>query len=399
MKLNYLIVSFFWWGLIMPVSGRCSSLIDNTQELEKAFSNPKKAFMKANESDDFSSIFASTLKKSEFPQKHFSELSQEEYDQFKDSLGLFKGTALKKQVFDLLLFARLAGCPVLAVGEKKEFFYDARQIYDPTEKSIAEGKQVVIRPHQGNFVTIEAVGDEKDTSRAREITSDLRENAVIYHYLGDETNAFDGKKYEEKRKDHYSNHSAAKISYDFLEDYIISPYTLGSIYMSRIILGLKKLPKAAVNMMRGKAIYISSQEGNSGCLYMTSHNIPIISYLGLVPGIFIENNNVTDQNVILMSGALIERSAFRRSVVLQDLHLNSIDFPYFFSGLEGSIKTLDEGTLFFHAFKKYVFQEKGLDPKQKAALEDLCKLDISKIATGDSFPREVIVKKSSVNSK
>ncbi|AIL13461.1 hypothetical protein IM40_08120 [Candidatus Paracaedimonas acanthamoebae] len=396
MKLNYLIVSFFWCGLILPVGGKCSSLTDNMQELEKAFSNPKKAFMKANESDDFSRIFASTLEKSELSQKTFSELSQEEYDQFKDSIGLFKGTTLKKQVFDLLLFARLAGCPVLTVSEKKEFFYDARQIYDLAEKSIADGKSLVIRPHQGNFVTIEAIGDEKNTSRAKEITGDLKENAVIYHYLGDESKAFDGKKYEEKSKDHYSHHSAAKISYDFLEDYIISPYILENIYMTKVISGLKKLPKAAVNMMRGKAIYISSQEGNSGCLYMTSHNIPIISYLGLVPGIFIENNVVTDQNVVLMAGALIERSVFKKSVTLQDPNLNSIDFPYFFSGLESIVKTLGEDGSFFHAFKKYVFQEEGLDPKQKSAIEEFYKLDISKISPADSFPREVVLEKSSV---
>ncbi|AIL13351.1 hypothetical protein IM40_07330 [Candidatus Paracaedimonas acanthamoebae] len=241
-------------------------------------------------------------------------------------------------------------------------------------------------------MTIQAVNDdEKKTLRGKEITTDLKDNAIIYRYLNDDSQVFDRKKYEKESKEHYVHNKIAKISYDFLEDYIISPYTIENIYMSRIILGLKKLPKIAVNLMRGKAIYISSQEGSSGCLYMTSHNTPVISYLGLIPGIFIENNNVTDKNIVLMAGALIERSAFKRSAAWQNL--NSIDFPYYFSGLESIRKIFSEDGSFFPSFKKYIFQE-TLESGQKSAIEEFCKLDVSRLSSEGSFPCEVTLQMS-----
>jgi hypothetical protein len=393
MKLKYLVVSFFWCGLILPASGICSQLMDNMREVEEDFNaSLKKAFYKFNETDYFASLYDSIIEKSNLPKKHFSELSQEEYEKFKDNINLFKGTNLKKQVFDLLLFAKLAGCPILALGEKKDFFFEALHIYDPSEKSISGNNPVTVRPHEGGLVTIQAANDsEKKTLRGREITADLKDNAIIYRYLNDDSQVFDREKFEKESKVHYSHNKIAKISYDFLEDYIISPYTIENIYMSRIILGFKKLPKAAVNLMRGKAIYISSQEGNSGCLYMTSHNIPIISYLGLIPGIFIENNNVTDKNVVLMTGALIERSAFKRSGAWQDL--KSIEFPYYFSGLESIRKVFSEDGSFFPSFKKYIFQE-TLESGQKSAIEEFCKADVSRLSSEDSFPREVILQTS-----
>ncbi|AIL13350.1 hypothetical protein IM40_07325 [Candidatus Paracaedimonas acanthamoebae] len=123
MKLKYLVVSFFWCGLILPASGICSQLMDNMREVEEDFNaSPKKAFIKFNESDYLTNLYDSIIEKSNLLKKPFSELSQEEYEKFKDSINLFKGTNLKKQVFDLLLFAKLAGCPVLALGEKKDFF-------------------------------------------------------------------------------------------------------------------------------------------------------------------------------------------------------------------------------------------------------------------------------------
>ncbi len=145
--------------------------------------------------------------------------------------------------------------------------------------------------------------------------------------------------------------------------------------------------------MRGKAIYISSQKGNSGCPYTTSHNSPIISYLGLLPGIFIENNSVTEKNVVYMTGALIERCAFSPSIVLKrdnEKDTESIEFPYQFSGLDSIKKIFNTEKTFQESFKKYLFNEEELEKKFSDGIKKFIKLDVSKLPNEVLYPRIVI---------
>lgn len=362
------------------------------EEIANDFSvNPKKAFKKFNEGSYFIEHYERVS-----PEKPFSELSQQEYETFKSNLSLFEGTPEKK-VADLLFFARLVGCPVLALSQSRKFFYDARHIVSPREINILD-RDVEVFPYEGDFVGIRNKGDKSNASfRIKEISPDLKENAIIYNYhfnLGQE-------EYSSGRATHYSRHGIAKLSYDFLGDYIMSPYTIArenTNYMARILSGLRKLPKAAVNLMRGKAIYISSEDGNSGAPFVTSHNAPIISYLGLIPGIFIESNSVTNSNIVLMVGHLIEQTVFEKNRPWtlasppeeSDL---SVDFPYQFVLNIGP----ETKRSFREHFTEYVC---GAKPRKhiKRDMEEFCSMSVSSFQDQGSYPITVTCSKDVAQS-
>lgn len=355
----------------------CSSCEQNIiKEVEREFSgNPKRAFKKFNEEDYFIELYHQSGQK-----KSFSELSQEEYGNFKDDKSLFKGSPEKK-ITDLIFFAQLAGCPILTLSQSRSFFYDARHIFSPSEEHILDGN-VNVFPYEGDFIGIKKEGDEENkTFRVREISPDLRDNAIIYTYLNLN---HDQERYKLERLTHYDNHDIAKLSYNFLEDYIVSPYTIAREnpnYITFILSGLDKLPKAAINLMRGKAIYISSKNGNSGVPFTTSHNAPIISYLGLIPGIFIESNSATYSNIVLMVGHLIEKTVFRTNQkwtgeLQHEEYSTTIDFPYQFTGLENIKNKFPASGSFAQSFSDYVFG-KELDSNIKEIMMRFYNIGIS----------------------
>lgn len=278
----------------------------------------------------------------------FESLDQNKYKPFIEKEELFN-TALspKKKILNLMRWCQLAGCPLLAVSQYRQFFHRGLHIYDPKDLVGILGAGVLSNVQRENLqnefetypyekgctqVGIKRKTDNTNqTYRERTVTQDLKDNAIMYLYLNTQNTNFDQQNFTQNSPNHYQTRGKAKISYDFLKDYIVP---LDSIpYIDQILGGLALLPKNVVNVIRGKAIYLSTETGVSLNAHMTSHNAPVATYLGLIPGVFIEHHpappdngvNMTLRNFVHEIGHLIDYT-----VLQPKLQEDSILFPHQF---------------------------------------------------------------------
>lgn len=291
----------------------------------------------------------------------FEQLDENQYKAFVAQNHLFDMKASpEKQTFNLMLWARLAGCPLLGVSQCHPFFHSSLHIYDPVKaKEMVEiveekarkkfqempedvrGSLIASYPYEKNSteVGVKILSDDK-TYFPRAITLDLRNNAIIYKYLNAQSTNVDRDLYDRTRGTHFGRHRAPVISYEFLQAYII-PLTQIH-YLGNVLEALQRLPKSVVNLMRGKAIYLSKASGPSVTISSCSHNAPITSYLGFIPGIFIEHsllgnmpkvstltrNDMTLENIIHETGHLIDQMVLRSFYEAADKSYQTIPFVY-----------------------------------------------------------------------
>lgn len=269
----------------------------------------------------------------------------------------------KRQVFNFMFWARLTGCPVLVLSQYRQFFQAGLQIYSPANGNIyspeySQAESATLNDPAASAASKQAIkdglkarrdalvntfqrfpyeqgstrvgireGGNNQTYKERNLT-DLQPNAIMYHYLTAQRDKLDQTAYTVGRATHHQTRGTPRISYEFLSEYVVSPqqipeYDPGRPYFGQILAGINKLPKSIVNAIRGKGIYISTKEGISITLSITSHNAPVTTYLGLIPGVFIEFNpssrdknfEFTTRTVVHEIGHLIDNTVLRATLL------------------------------------------------------------------------------------
>jgi hypothetical protein len=274
------------------------------------------------------------------PEISFRDLSEDGYQAFVSEFQLFDRKASPtRKVFNLMFWSQLTGCPLVALSQSRQFFYNGLHIYSPqTAQNMAalplEKFSVYPFEKGSTKIGIRHNGDN-GTYVEKDITRDLRENAISYLYLNAQNTGVDQQNYNNNREKHYDNFGKSKISYEFIKEYILPLISIP--YVDDVLTALRILPKSVVNLMRGKAVYLSTAEGVSLNAQETSHNSPVTTYLGLIPGVFLEHNKKPDDNNVSMTtralvheiGHLIDYTVLQRSLT------KSIPFPYQFPQFHG----------------------------------------------------------------
>lgn len=274
------------------------------------------------------------------PEVSFRDLSEEGYQAFVSEFKFFDRKASPaRKVFNLMFWSQLTGCPLVALSQSRQFFYSGLHIYSPAQaknKVQLPLEKFEIYPFEkgSTKIGIRHNGDNK-TYVEKDITKDLKENAVSYLYLKAQNTGVDEQNYNNNRDKHYDTFGKSKISYEFIKEYILPLMAIP--YVEDVLTALRFLPKSVVNMMRGKAIYLSIVEGVSLNAQETSHNSPVTTYLGLIPGVFIEHNKKPDDNNVSMTTrALVhEIGHLIDYTVLQGSFKRSIPYPYQFPDFHG----------------------------------------------------------------
>lgn len=335
------------------------SSVIRDEEIEKYLGSlreikPHEAYRRINEKDELVNLVKS---KNLFELNNvecFSNLDKGDYEKFKKEFGLFnvEGASFNRKLFNLILWARLAECPIMAVNREYMFFYEGFHIYppnetvlDPINSNLVARYDIYPYSSEKNSSTLpieacQAVGIQRsqdslkpgewDEWCTRKITEDLRNNAPLYMYMNSSHTGIDKQKYEQEKLHHYGKHGLAKISYDFLNDYTIRLERIN--YLDDILKSLAKLPFNVIKLMRGKAIYLSSSKGNGAALPATSHNSIFSSYLGLIPGIFIQNHpsgsKMLQDNILHLVGHLLNADFERLIELDKKTEIKYIPFPF-----------------------------------------------------------------------
>ena len=247
MKIKLLSIFFVNYLLVFVISAS-ANVWEITDEdvnyvISKFRDNPNEVhsvYKEFNESPYFKSIYKRFSDNYEedsikiFQGKKFRDLSKEEYSKLVKALKLFdvsdsedlvEGERQKRrQIFNIMFLARLTGCPLLAVNQDHSFFYNTLHIYAPEyakEVGMENRQNFECYPYEQNCTVIGVrKGQNNQTYRTKKIGNDLKENAIIYLYLNEQKTKVDKEKYEILSSEHYKQYSSARISYEFLADYI-----------------------------------------------------------------------------------------------------------------------------------------------------------------------------------
>jgi len=246
----------------------------------------------------------------------------------------------KEKAARLIEWSTMVSVPILALRHHSLFFYANLHICPPKEvPDIEFDKNEGIEDKVTTFFYDDKIRIVDSMGRVtkeftKEVTADLRRNTLCYLYKSKYDKFFDTDKFNTDSDAHYLNFPFEQdgIAREFLADYIIPLEEVK--YLDEIIAGIKLLPKAVVEMMRGKAIYFSNARGISRTI-ITAHCQLITNYLGLMPGVFVERHKDKGQiteTFIHEIGHLIDHT------VLQPFYTSkgqrSIRFYYQFSEVQ-----------------------------------------------------------------
>lgn len=308
-------LSPYTWGMMGIAKNDINIYVEKIKSTE-----PHIFYKEINKDDGIIEICNKVMSKSfnGLKFKGFSDLSDEQYQILVKQLKIFPEKNLKtkndldKAMLDLILWARLAGCPLLALNK------NSKEIHNP---------------YKNHFPTL------------------LKGACVnsLYNYE-------EGKKeeYNEKSLDYYKEHAPLDIAYELLKDNIIRLSEISNVQY--VLQALKVLPLNIVNSMRGKAIYLSSQEGPSMNIAMTTQNAPVATYPGLISGIFIERHPkgsiMTMRNIVHEIGHLIDQTMIRSFVEFEGI--KTIPFRFQSSNF---LKLQDERNIIFPSHDKKLILE------------------------------------------
>ncbi len=275
--------------------------------------------------------------------KNFNEMDEIEYENSIREIFNLDGSKQEKAE-SIRKWSDMAGVPVLALNRHSLFFYANLHVCPPTAapaiefntnegKGQAENYSTKLSEEGEEILVKDRVNRHREVGR-RKATPNLKKHTLYYVYgakYGGFTNA--QTQYKAESDNHYANFPIIKqeISYDFLQDYIIPLHEIK--YLDEIINGLKHLPKSVVEVMKGKALYLSSERGMSATI-ITSHNLLIVNYLGLMSGVFVERHKDKRQiteTLIHKIGQLIDYTVLQK-VYVDTKGNRSIPFPYQFVG-------------------------------------------------------------------
>lgn len=290
----------------------------------------------------------------------FYSMTDVEYKKFIAESQLFD-TKLDgpRKIFNLMLWAQMAGCPLLALSEYSEFFYAGIQLYTPARAKDVLGRidfkddqrdklkdLFGVYPYASDENGNPRIGvkynqDKDNVTYRTKSRKELGPDVILYQYAPT-SKASDQQTFKEFANSYYTTHqNPPKIAYDLLKEYIIPLDKID--YLDDVLKGVSCLPKRVVDLMRGKAIYLSAKEGRGRHLQETSENKPITTYLGLIPGIFLENNKKEPNNrlggrtlnsimVVHETGHMIDYTVLRDRL---DMSIPWFyEFPAFWSDLE-----------------------------------------------------------------
>lgn len=241
-------------------------------------------------------------------QRKFFEMDAEEYRTYIQEFSNLENNNAKAN--KILEWSLKADVPILALTKHSLFFYANLHAYSPDKAPAIDFDDKSSEGIEGKFTTyffddhievedrrplkVQLKKDYKKPKIPKQITEDLKSSALCYLNKAKYNTFFDESHINTELDDFFNVYpfKLNAIALDFLTGYTISIHEIG--YLNQIIQGLILLPKSVVEMLSGKALYFSNAKGTSRTI-ITSQCQLIVSYLGLMPGVFMERHKDRQQ--------------------------------------------------------------------------------------------------------
>ncbi len=290
-----------------------------------------------------------------------------------------------EKVVHLLAWAQLTGVPIVGLIRNERYFRDNLHLitnpeaqmpkppHDPSHLFYTWDKHTYgAAGYNQNDVFLSFDGPAKQTVSVP-ATASLKGQVVLYHPQEDlswyddplQDNPVKTKNIQEYKKRTLSDTISPKLCFEFISGYLADLRDFSDSYLDQVIMGVRALPKRIVNVMRGRAIYLSQEYGPSMTIH-TSANIRKIDYLGLMPGVFLERlrggDHILHTQLVHEIGHLVHQLVIMKRYYDSRLELETMciipEFPDFQGFLDELEKVFPERSdRYDEKENKQVFQQ------------------------------------------